>query len=152
MVFVDTNVLVAALNEHDSDHKKGKVLLELAFQKFAWLYTSDYILDECFSIAWSKTRKLPLSFRHSLIKRIDDTVQGSEKLRLLKVDEHDFSTAKALLREHRRLIPTLTDWTCLVLMRKHTIKKIISFDGHFRDVKELEEFSWVEGIDQPSQL
>ena len=66
MVFVDTNVLLAALNEHDSDHKKGKALLESAFQRFAWLYTSDYILDECFSIAWSKTRKLPLSFRLSL--------------------------------------------------------------------------------------
>jgi len=152
MAFVDTNVLVAALNKHDSDHKKGKVLLESAFQKYQWLYTSDYILDECFSIAWSKTRKLPLSFRHSLIKKVDDTIQGSEKLRLLKVDEHDFSTAKALLREHRRLIPTLTDWTSLVLMKKHAIKKIISFDGHFRDVKVLEEFSWVEGIDQPSQL
>ncbi len=152
MAFVDTNVFVAALNEHDSDHKRGKVLLESAFQKFEWLYSSDYVVDECFSIAWSKTRKLPLPFRLSLIRKIDDTIQGSEKLRLLKVDEHDFSTAKALLREHRRLIPTLTDWTSLVLMKNNAIQKIISFDGHFNDVKELEEFSWVKGINQPSQL
>src|SRR5205807_10658522 len=103
MVFVDTNVLVAALNEKDSDHKCGKVLLESAFQKFPSLYTSDYAVDECLSIAWSKTRKLPLSFRISLIKKTDDTVQRSEKLRLLKVDEHDFTTAQALLREHRHL-------------------------------------------------
>src|SRR5881296_555098 len=152
MVFVDTNVLVAALNEHDSDHKRGKVLLGSAFQKFAWLYTSDYVVDECFSIAWSKTRKLPLSFRPSLIKKIDDTVQGSEKVRLLKVDEHDFSTAKALLREHHHHIPTLTDWTSLVLMKKHGIQKIISFDGHFEDVRQLAEFRWVLVISQPSQL
>jgi predicted nucleic acid-binding protein len=152
MAFVDTNVLVAALNEHDSDHKIGKVRLESAFQKFEWLYTSDYVVDECFSIAWSKTRKLPLSFRLSLIKKIDDTVQGSEKLRLLKVDEHDFSTAKALLREHRHHIPTLTDWTSLVLMKKHGIQKIISFDGHFEDVRQLAEFRWVLAISQPSQL
>jgi len=152
MAFVDTNVFVAALNERDSDHKKGKVLLESAFQKFAWLYTSDYVVDECFSIAWSKTRKLPLSFRISLIKKIDDTIQGSEKLRLLKVDEHDFSTAKALLREHRHLIPTLTDWTSLVLMKKNGIHKIISFDQHFKEARQLAEFRWVEGISQPAQL
>jgi predicted nucleic acid-binding protein len=41
MVFVDTNVLVAALNEKDSDHRRGKVLLESAFQKFECLYISD---------------------------------------------------------------------------------------------------------------
>ncbi len=152
MAFVDTNVFVAALNEHDSDHKKGKVLLESAFQRFEWIYTSDYVVDECFSIAWSKTRKLPLSFRLSLIKKIDDTIQGSEKLRLLKVDEHDFSTAKALLREHRRLIPTLTDWTSLVLMKKNRIQKIISFDRHFKKARQLAEFRWVEGISQPAQL
>ena len=152
MAFVDTNIFVAALNEHDSDHKRGKALLESAFQKFEWLYTSDYVVDECFSIAWSKTRNLPRSFRLSLIKKIDDTIQGSEKLRLLKVDEHDFSTAKALLRANRRLIPTLTDWTSLVLMKRNSIQRIISFDRDFEDAKQLAEFSWVLSISQLSQL
>ncbi len=85
MVFVDTNIFIAALNEKDSDHKQGKVILEAAFTRVNWLYTSDYVLDECFSVAWSKTSKQPKPFRLSLIRRLDDTIQGSEKVRLLKL-------------------------------------------------------------------
>src|SRR2546425_2883769 len=96
MLFIDTNIFVAALNEKDTDHKRGKVLLEAAFNRVNSLYTSDYILDECFSVAWSSTKKEPRPFRISLVKRLDDTIQQSEKVRLLKVDERDFATASFL--------------------------------------------------------
>ncbi len=59
MLFIDTNIFVAALNEKDRDHKRGKVLLEAAFNRVNSLYASDYILDECFSVAWSSTKKEP---------------------------------------------------------------------------------------------
>lgn len=49
--FVDTNIFVAALNIRDRSHQKGKALLQKAFGTFDLLYTSDYILDKCLSVA-----------------------------------------------------------------------------------------------------
>ena len=123
---------MAALNAKDSDHVTGKELLSLAFEKSDWLFTSDYILDECISVAWSKTRKLPLEFRLSLIKSLDDTIQNSAKLKLEKVNETDFATAKLYLAKHTRTIPKLTDWTSLIVMRRNSINMILSLDADFR--------------------
>ncbi len=150
--FVDTNIFVAALNEKDSDHTIGKVLLQGAFERSDWLYTTDYILDECISLAWSKTRKENLAFRISLVKKLDDVIQGSEKIRLTKVDEHDFTTAKSYLRKHTEVIASLTDWTSLIVMRNHNVPNIISLDRDFKDVKKLDEFKWVHRINDPMDL
>ena len=147
MLFIDTNIFVAALNEKDTDHKRGKVLLEAAFNRVNSLYTSDYILDECFSVAWSSTKKEPRPFRISLVKRLDDTIQQSEKVRLLKVDERDFATAKSFLRNNPEIIPTLTDWTSLVLMARK-IFKILTFDRHFSSARRIPEFRNIQQVDE----
>lgn len=130
----------------------GREILSLAFEKSESMYTSDYILDECISVAWSKTTKLDREFRLSLIRNLDNVIQNSAKLRLEKVGETDFATAKSLLRKHAEVIPKLTDWTSLVLMRRNNISKILSLDSDFRDVRSLAEFKWVERIDQAAQL
>ncbi|HEY4822542.1 MAG TPA: hypothetical protein VIH83_02525 [Candidatus Bathyarchaeia archaeon] len=39
MTSIDTNIFVAALNERDEDHRKCKVLLEMALEKREWLCT-----------------------------------------------------------------------------------------------------------------
>ncbi len=152
MVFVDTNIFIAALNEKDSDHKLGKVLLEAAFNRLKWLYTSDYVLDECFSVAWSKTRNQRKPFRLSLIRRLDDTIQESEKVRLLKVEARDFATAKSFLRKNLAVIPTLTDWTSLVLMKRNHISRVLSFDRHFDEAKKIGEFHDVQRIKEVAAI
>lgn len=151
-MFVDTNIFVAALNEKDSDHKRAKVLLETAFGRLHQLYTSDYILDECFSLAWSATRKQPKRSRLSLIRRLDDTIQESEKLRLLKVNEGDFATAKSYLRTNPGIIPTLTDWTSLVLMKENRVSRILSLDKHFNGVRKIQDFRDVLLVNEVSKI
>ena len=103
-------------------------------------------------MAWSKTRKFSKTFRLSLIRDLDDTIQNSAKIRLEKVTETDFATAKAHLRKHSTVVPKLTDWTSLVLMRRRNITKILSLDRDFKNVNRLVEFNWVERINKPSQL
>ncbi len=149
-MFVDTNIFVGALNERDSDHKLCKVLLESVFENHDWLYTSDYILDECFTVAWSRTRKQPKAFRYSLIRRLDEAIQGSQKIVMLKVNEEDFSSAKSYFRKYPRAIPTLTDWTSLVLMKRHGIS-ILSLDRDFSTVRKTSEFRWVRRISEVPQ-
>ena len=103
-------------------------------------------------MAWSKTRKLATDFRLSLIKNLDDTIQNSARVRLEKVSETDFATAKTYLRTHSKIVPKLTDWTSLVIMRRNNIAKILSLDGDFKDVRSLNEFNWVERINEQAQV
>lgn len=152
MSFIDTNIFVAALNIRDKFHSKGKPLLEKAFKVFDRLYTSDYILDECLTVAWARTRDIVLEERLNLIQQLDRCIEGSEKIELLKIDEASFSAAKSYLRKYPKVIPTLTDWTCLVLMRDFGILKILSFDKHFKIVKSIPEFSGVTCISDVTEL
>lgn len=146
MSFIDTNVFVAALNRRDKLHEKGKPLLQKAFTTSKWLYASDYILDECLSVAWARTKDI------NLIQQLDKIIQESEKIEILKVDEPTFSAAKSYLRKHPKAIPTLTDWTTLVLMRDHNIPNILSFDTHFDRIKSIQEFSHIQRISETKQL
>jgi len=144
--FIDTNIFVASLNKKDKHHEEGSDLLAKAFKKFRWLQTSDYILNECLTVAWARTRNT------NLIQQLDKLIQESEKIQILKVDETTFATAKSYMRKHPTIIPTLTDWTSLVLMRDHKIAEILSFDTDFDATKSVHEFTKIKRIYQVSQI
>jgi predicted nucleic acid-binding protein len=144
--FIDTNIFVAALNKKDKYHQNGKAILTKAFTKSPWLQTSDYILNECLTVAWARTKNT------NLVQQLDNLIQGSEKIQILKVDETTFATAKSYLRKHPTIIPTLTDWTILVQMRDHKIPEILSFDTDFDAAKSIQEFKKIKRIHDPSQL
>ena len=146
MAFVDTGVFVAALNRKDKFHVYGKCLLEKAFLSFKKVYTSDYVLDECISVAWSRTKNA------DLILQLDRIIQESEKTELLKIDEVAFSTAKSYLRKYPNLVATLTDWTSLVLMNNNRIRIVLSFDSDFDRVKALPEFSGITRVSRDVDL
>ncbi len=120
MTFIDTTVFVAAFNKKDTNHQKGKELLSKSFEKFKWLYTSDYVLDETLSLAWSRTKN------KELVLQLDKIIEESEKIQLLHVDETTLATAKIYLRGFTETIPLLTDWTSLVLMKNNNIPSILS--------------------------
>lgn len=146
MPFIDTNIFVAALNKKDKNHQEGRTILIKAFKKFLWLQTSDYILNECLTVAWARTRNI------NLIQQLDSLIQGSEKIQILKVDEITFATAKSYMRKHPTIIPTLTDWTTLVLMQNQKVSEILSLDTDFDAVKTLPEFANIKRIYTTSQL
>lgn len=146
MAFVDTTVFVAAFNKRDTHHRRGRELLSKSFEKFDWLYTSDYILDETISLAWSRTKNT------ELILKLDEIIEDSEKVQMIHVDETTLATAKTYMREFSEAIPTLTDWTSLVLMKNNKIPLVLSFDDHFKKAKGIKEFSWVTRISNASEL
>lgn len=146
MAFVDTSVFVAAFNKQDTNHQTGKELLSKAFEKFEWLYTSDYILDETISLAWSRTKN------SKLVLKLDTIIEDSEKVKMLHVDETMLGTAKIFMHKYCNLIPTLTDWTSLALMKKNRIPLILSFDEHFTKVTGIKEFSEIRQISNSSEL
>jgi len=144
--FIDTNIFVAALNKKDKNHQKGKDILIKAFKKFQWLHTSDYILNECLTVAWARTKNT------NLVQQLDNLIQASEKIQILKVDETTFATAKSYMRKYPNIIPTLTDWTTLVLMQDNKIPEILTFDTDFDAAKNIPEFTKIKRIHDTSQL
>ncbi len=143
---MDTTVFVAAFNKRDTNHRRGRELLTKSFEKFDWLYTSDYILDETISLVWSRTKNT------KLILKLDEIIEDSEKVQLIHVDETALATAKTHMREFSETIPTLTDWTSLVLMKNNNIPIVLSFDDHFNKARGIKEFSWVTRISNASEL
>lgn len=146
MAFIDTNIFVAALNTKDKLHEKGRSLLTKAFQTLPWIHTTDYILNECLTVAWARTKNA------TIIQQLDTLIQESEKIEIHKVDENQFSTAKSYMRKHPNIIPTLTDWTTLILMRDHKIQKILTFDTDFDAAQNIPEFKKTKRISDPTQL
>ena len=65
----------------------------------------------------------------------------------MKVDERDFATA-SFLRNNPEIIPTLTDWTSLVLMARNKIFKILTFDRHFSSARRIPEFRNIQQVDE----
>jgi len=144
--FIDTNILVAALNKKDKHHKEGRDLLTKAFQTHPYLEASDYVLNESLTVAWARTRN------SELVQQLDNLIQASEKIEILKVDETTFATAKTYMGKHPNTIPTLTDWTTLILMRDHKIQQILSFDTDFDNIKKIPEFRRIKRIYNTAQL
>lgn len=85
--------------------------------------------------------------RHRLVLDLDRTVQESEKMLMLKVDDEVLASAKAYLRSHQTVIPTLTDWTCVLLMVQNNAKDILSYDTDFDNVRRIPAFSEVRRVD-----
>ncbi|HKZ95327.1 MAG TPA: PIN domain-containing protein [Candidatus Bathyarchaeia archaeon] len=106
----------------------------------------DYILNECLTVAWARTRNA------TLIQQLDTLIQESEKIEIHKIDENQFATAKSYMRKHPNIIPTLTDWTTLILMRDHKIQKILTFDTDFDAAQNIPEFKKIKRISDPTQL
>ena len=130
--------------------EKCRPMLDRAFEKLT-LHTSDYIINEYISVAWNKPRRVSKAFRFSLVQHADHDIQG-RKVRVLKVNEEDFSAAKAYLRKYPRVIPTLTDWTSLVLMARNDIWTILSLDHDFDRVRRIAEFRRVRRISDTDQM
>lgn len=92
------------------------------------IYTTDYILDETFTMLY---RRLPLSLAKGSIELIDKSInQGYVTLEWITPNR--FEKAKGLrLRFHDKPMISFTDLTSIVVMRDLNINQILTEDEHF---------------------
>lgn len=130
-MFIDTWGWLALRDRREDLHEEAKTVYQKYRKKNANLYTSDYVLDETFTLLFKRLSK---RLAQDSIDQIHKTIE-TNSLTLGWINQKEFNRAKRL-REKFQDKPDIsfTDLTSMVIMEKYSIKKILTSDDHFTHV------------------
>lgn len=125
-VFVDTGIFVAVRNKRDKNHPRARQLMEKALRgEYGGIYTSDYIADEAITTALARTRS------HQIAINTGRYIIESPRIEKMFVTTEDFQMAWQKFQRLKQKLLSFTDCTSLLLMERHGIQRMMSFDSDF---------------------
>jgi predicted nucleic acid-binding protein len=126
MIFVDTSAFLAIENLRDNYYRKAVMLRDTLLKAGKILITSDYILDETYTI---------IRFRagHHIAVQFGEAVRGSKFLRVEYIASDSIEKAWELFKTFSDHEFSFTDCTSFVLMERLKIKAAFTFDAHFKE-------------------
>ena len=128
---VDTWGWLALADDSERAHAGVRQALAAAWKAGAATVTTDYILDETFTIT---SRRLAAT----KAKRFMSILESAEMDGTLNVEwiaRERFERAKALrLRLRDKPLISFTDLTTMVMMQERRLTRIVTADQHFRQV------------------
>jgi len=127
-LFVDTSAFVALEDEDDKKHKIALNYREKIRREetpFRALYTSNYILDEMFTL-------LRLKLSHQAAVAFGENLRRSKILRILRVSPTIEENAWKIFKKFSDKDFSFTDCTSFALMEHEAISTAFTFDEHFR--------------------
>lgn len=127
-LFIDTSAFIALENEDDRDHEFAldyREKIRRGETPFRALYTSNYILDEVFTMLWLKlSRQASVTF--------GEDVKRSRILRVLRVTSEVEEAAWTIFKKYGDKDFSFTDCTSFALMEREAIFTAFTFDEHFQ--------------------
>ena len=124
-VFVDTWGWYVLIDRRESDHGRAVSLVRDLIQSGVRLVSSDYVLDESFSLAKARAGS-------AAAVRLLGLVEGTAALDLEWVGSERFERAKRRFRKYRDQAFSFTDCTSFEIMLERGIEEAITSDEHFR--------------------
>jgi predicted nucleic acid-binding protein len=124
LVFLDTSGLFAWINRRDSNHQ---TMLALPQESGCRLVTTDYILDETFTLFMA--RGIP----HQR-KRLLHMVNSSAIVQLVWIGQDFFRLATEWMFKYEDHPFSFTDCTSFACMAKLGIREVATTDAHFEKV------------------
>ena len=123
-VFVDTSFFKAYIDIKDEFHQKALEIFEELKEKETLLITSNYILDETFTLLRVKCNvEIAIEFKTVL----EEFETG---LKIVRVTVEDEAAAwNWFVKDWSKL--SFTDCTSFALMKRLGIEKVAAFDDHF---------------------
>jgi predicted nucleic acid-binding protein len=130
-LFIDTWGWLTLRDKGERRHKDIALVFESFQQSNAGIYTSDFVLDETFTLFF---RRLPFAAaRESMELLMAGVEEGS--LILVPISATRFNAAQKLrLRYQDKPNLSFTDLTSMVVMQEFEIQKILTEDSHFSQV------------------
>lgn len=124
-VFVDTSFFKALIDDKDGFHLQAIKILEILKKKERNFITSNFILDESFTVIRIKCGlKLTLEFRRYL-------EESSMVLKIVRVTVADEAEAwKWFLKDWSKL--SFTDCVSFAVMERLNLEHVAAFDEHFQ--------------------
>ena len=123
-VFIDTSAFCAVTIPRDQYNSVAKVLYKTILKDNVLFYTSDYVLDEVYTLL--KTR----GSHATAIKFMDGITKSN--IVILRVAEDTERAAKIIFRRFDDKRLSFTDCTSFALINHFGIEAVFSFDEHFR--------------------
>ncbi|MBI5756333.1 MAG: type II toxin-antitoxin system VapC family toxin [Nitrospirae bacterium] len=123
-VFIDTGAFCALTIPKDEHNQKAKSIYKQLKDSKAILYTSDYVLDEVYTLL--KTRA-----SHATSIKFMDELQNSHII-IFRITEEIEDAAKAIFMQFEDKKLSFTDCTSFALINHFNFDAVFAFDEHFR--------------------
>ncbi|MBS7626589.1 type II toxin-antitoxin system VapC family toxin [Candidatus Bathyarchaeota archaeon] len=128
MIFLDSSLIVAYLNEVDVNHAKAlQIIKDLDRGRYGSSVITDYIFDEVITVMLFK------------IMNLGRVVELGEKILsanlLFRVNEDLFEFAWKIFKEQEKPVFSFTDCTSIATCRINGISTIATFDEDFQRLK-----------------
>jgi hypothetical protein len=127
-LFIDTTAFVALEDEADGNHEAAQSFRERIGQGktvFRALYTSNYVLDEVFTL-------LRLKISHRAAVAFGETIRRSKMVRILRVTGQIEEKSWEIFKKYGDKDFSFTDCTSFAVMEQEAITAAFSFDKHFQ--------------------
>ena len=124
-VFVDTSGWYALIDRRDDGHARTSSFVQDWLRSGGRLVSSDYVLDESFTLARARSGSRAAFRLMELIERtaaVDLEWVGAER----------FARARTMFRRYDDQTFSFTDCTSFVVMRELELTEALTSDEHFR--------------------
>lgn len=124
-VFIDTGAFCALVNARDKDHSLSKKIMKMLIRKDAELFTSNFILDETYTLIKVRTD----------VQKAIKFMDGMEKkdTKILHVSEEIEKMSKSIFRKYADKEFSFTDCTSFVIIEDKELNGAFAFDNHFKE-------------------
>lgn len=125
MIFIDTGAFIAKYFTGDSHHEKATKLWKTLEKSRSKLFTSNFVLDEVFTLLARKSYYDFAAEKASIIYE-------SSAFEILRPDLETELGALRYFRKYSDQEVSFTDCISFQLMKERRIKKVFAFDKHFK--------------------
>ena len=125
MIFIDTGAFLARYLRKDQHHRSGVAVWEELGSKRENCVTSNFVLDETFTLLG---RRAGYGFAVQRAKNI----YASQALTIYRPDRVDEIKALQFFSKYADQHVSFTDCISFVLMKREKINRVFSFDKHFK--------------------
>ena len=126
MIFVDTSAFLAIENRHDTHHAQALKIRDACLKQHETLITSDYILDESYTI-------MRLRAGHSIAVAFGEAIRRSALLQIEPISPERVERAWRIFKRFADHEFSFTDCTSFALMEELNLPTAFTFDAHFRE-------------------
>lgn len=123
-VFIDTSAFCTLAIPKDQYNSTAKAIYRQTQERNAILYSSDYVLDETYTLL--KTRN-----SHATFIRFMDQIDRS-RITILRITEEIEVSAKSIFKQFEDKKLSFTDCTSFAWINHFDIDAVFAFDKHFR--------------------
>ena len=125
MIYIDTGAFLARYLGQDQYHQQAIDFWDAIDKKRESCFTSNFVLDETFTLLG---RRAGYTFAAERAQNI----YASKLLTILRPTRNDEIKAIELFQKFAEHEVSFTDCISFVLMRRERIKRVFSFDTHFK--------------------